>query len=124
MAGMASTENISVGLLDTREDDWPAELLRSIWREQQHRLTARIAVIERATVAIEHDCLGEELRAQAQRAAHTLAGSIGIFGLEDAGAAAHALELELACPAPERTAAIRELLVRLMQAGDSGSQSL
>ncbi|NJP12539.1 MAG: response regulator, partial [Leptolyngbyaceae cyanobacterium RU_5_1] len=43
-----------------------------------------LSVIERAVVAISTHTLTQELRQQAQREAHTLKGSLGLFGLEEA----------------------------------------
>jgi HPt (histidine-containing phosphotransfer) domain-containing protein len=76
-------------------------------------LVERIEVIERATSALEEDQLSEQLRAEAERAAHMLAGSLGIFGSQTASDVARDLELALARPAPQRARAVRGLLSRL-----------
>jgi hypothetical protein len=103
----------SIGIPGVKDAGWPVDLVQSVWVEQRHLLAERVDVIERAALALEEDCLGEELRAQAQRAAHMLAGSVGIFGLQRAGEAARDLELELARPSPERAPIVRRLLSRL-----------
>jgi HPt (histidine-containing phosphotransfer) domain-containing protein len=101
------------------DNGWPVDLLQSIWSEQYELLADRIGVIERATSALEDDSLEEGLRVQAQRAAHMLAGSIGVFGFQQAGEAARDLELELelalACPTPGRASILRSLLLSLHQ---------
>jgi len=89
---------------------WPVDLLQSVWSGQRELMAERIDVIERAAAALEEGRLEEQLRVQAQRVAHMLAGSIGIFGFQQAGEAARELELELASPALERASTVRSLL--------------
>jgi HPt (histidine-containing phosphotransfer) domain-containing protein len=102
---------------------WTADALRSVWARQQGRVHARIALIERAVTALADDRLDTDLRADAERAAHMLAGSLGMFGYVDAAGAAHELEAELAHPTPERTAALPALVLRL-RSGVQGPVSL
>lgn len=104
--------NRSIGIPD-KHDGWPVDLLRAVWSEQQPLLAERIEVVERATSALEEDRLGEELRVEAQRAAHMLAGSLGIFASQTASEVARDLELALARPAPQQAPAVREMLSRL-----------
>jgi len=92
---------------------WTVEALRSVWRHQQSRVSDRIAVIERALAALAEDRLEDDLRAQAERAAHMLAGSIGMFGFLAASDAARELEVELAQPTPDRAPALAALAARL-----------
>jgi HPt (histidine-containing phosphotransfer) domain-containing protein len=92
---------------------WTVEALSSVWEHQQSRVSARIEVIERAVAALGEDHLSVDLKADAERAAHMLAGSIGMFGFIDASDAAHALELELAHPTPERAPVLSALLATL-----------
>jgi chemotaxis protein histidine kinase CheA len=110
---MASTSDRLIGTPGAQRAGWPVDLLQAIWSEQQPLLDERIGVIERAASALDQNRLGERLRAEAQRAAHMLAGSIGIFGFDDASQAAHALELELACPSRERAQTMHALTSRL-----------
>ena len=102
---------------------WTADALRSVWTRQQGRIHARIALIERAVTALAEDRLDAALRADAERAAHMLAGSLGMFGFSGAADAAHELEAELAHPTPNRTAALPALLLRL-RSGVQGPVSL
>jgi HPt (histidine-containing phosphotransfer) domain-containing protein len=108
----SSSDNRSIGIPDN-EVGWPVDLLRTVWNEQRPLLAQRIEVIEHATSALEENRLGEELRAEAQRAAHMLAGSLGIFGSQTASDVARDLEMALARPAPQRAPAVRGLLSRL-----------
>jgi HPt (histidine-containing phosphotransfer) domain-containing protein len=102
---------------------WTADALRSVWARQQSRIHARIALIERAVTALAEDRLDAGLRADAERAAHMLAGSLGVFGFIGASDAARELEAELAHPTPEGTAALPALLSRL-RSGVQGPVSL
>ncbi|MGO9447162.1 MAG: diguanylate cyclase [Solirubrobacteraceae bacterium] len=61
----------------------------------------RLDLIERAVSALTADELDEQLRVQAQRAAHTLIGSVGTFGFIHACEATRELELALADPGPD-----------------------
>ncbi len=92
---------------------WTVEALRTVWEHQRSRVSDRIGVIERAVAALEEDRLDADLRADAERTAHMLAGSIGMFGFIDASGAARELELELAHPTPDRAPVLSALLARL-----------
>jgi HPt (histidine-containing phosphotransfer) domain-containing protein len=105
------------------EAAWTADALRSVWERQQGRVHARIALIERAVTALAEGRLDTDLGADAERAAHMLAGSLGMFGYVDACGAAHELEAELAHPTPDRAAALPGLLSRLRR-GVQGPVSL
>jgi HPt (histidine-containing phosphotransfer) domain-containing protein len=108
---------------DTEHAAWTVAALRSVWEHQQDRVSDRIDVIERAIAALADDRLDTDLRADAERAAHMLAGSLGMFGFIGASGAAHELEAELAHPTPDRTAALPALLSRL-RSGVQGPVSL
>ncbi|HEX3693509.1 MAG TPA: Hpt domain-containing protein [Solirubrobacteraceae bacterium] len=112
---MQQADDRSIATADSVDAGWSIELLRSVWNEQRPVLFRRVETIEQAATALEHDRLGEQLRSDAQRAAHMLAGSLAIFGLTDAGEAARELELVLepARCAPERAQTVLRLLARL-----------
>jgi HPt (histidine-containing phosphotransfer) domain-containing protein len=92
---------------------WTADALRSVWKHQQNRVDERIGVIERAIAALASDSLDADLRRDAERAAHMLAGSVGMFGFLDASDAAHILESELAHPTLDRAPTLFALLARV-----------
>jgi Hpt domain len=92
---------------------WTVEALRSVWERQQDRVGDRIDVIEHAIAALASDRLDTDLRRDAERAAHMLAGSIGMFGFIRASTAARDLELQLAHPTPDRAPALSALLLRV-----------
>jgi chemotaxis protein histidine kinase CheA len=92
---------------------WTAEALRSVWERQYERVSERIGVVERALVALGEDRLDNESRGDAERAAHMLAGSVGMFGFLDASDAAHQLESELPQATVDRASELLVLLGRL-----------
>ncbi|HYM45982.1 MAG TPA: Hpt domain-containing protein [Solirubrobacteraceae bacterium] len=87
--------------------------LRSVWEHQRDRVHDRIDVLDRGIVALARGRLDAGLRRDSERAAHTLAGSIGIFGFIEASEAARDLELELAHPTTDRAPALSALLLRV-----------
>lgn len=94
---------------------WTVDALRSVWERQHDRVSERIGVVEQALRALSEDRLDDELRADAERAAHMLAGSVGMFGFLDASDAARELESDLAQATPDRTTALLALLGRLRE---------
>lgn len=94
---------------------WTVDALRSVWERQNERVSERIGVIEQALMALGVDSLDIELRSDAERAAHMLAGSVGMFGFLDASDAAHELESELPQATADRTSELLALLRRLRQ---------
>jgi chemotaxis protein histidine kinase CheA len=92
-----------------------AAALRSVWERQHDRVSERIGVVEQALVALGEDRLDGELRGNAERAAHILAGSVGMFGFLDASDAARELESELPHATPDRTPLLSALLERLRE---------
>ena len=104
-------------------DAWTLQALRSVWTHQRGRVEERIGVIERAAAALAEDRLDPGLRADAERAAHMLAGSLGMFGFLDASSAARELEAELARPSEERVVQL-PVLVRRLRDGIEGQVSL
>jgi chemotaxis protein histidine kinase CheA len=89
---------------------WTVDALRSVWEHQQGRMDERIETIERALAVLASGGLDADLRREAQRAAHMLAGSLGMFGFVRASRAARNLELELACSTSERAPVLSSLL--------------
>jgi Hpt domain len=111
---MDSSTETSVGARGAREEArhgaWTVDELRLVWEHQRGWVDSRIAVIEHALAALADGRLDADLRGDAERAAHTLAGSVGTFGFIRACKAARRLELELAHPTPERAPALSALL--------------
>jgi hypothetical protein len=104
----------SIGALDARTRA-VEEALSTIWVQQRNRTGGRVAVLERAIAALAAGRLDAGLRGEAQRAAHQLAGTVGIFGFLSASQAAGRLEVELERPACARAPALFALLQRISE---------
>jgi diguanylate cyclase (GGDEF)-like protein len=78
-----------------RDGALAADTLQFVWEHHRAETLESVGVIERALARLSGGELDEELRREAGRAAHMLAGSVGTFGFMDASALAHDLELEL-----------------------------
>ncbi len=89
---------------------WDADALAAVWEGQHDAVDERLAVIEQATHALVEGRLDADLTDSAQRAAHMLAGSLGMFGFGDASAAAVSVEFALSRPTPDRAAELSALL--------------
>lgn len=109
----ASASASAVGESRQAGSAWTVDVLRSVWAHQQSRVDERIGVIERAVAALANGGLDTALREDAERAAHMLAGSLGMFGFVGASDAARELELELAHPKPDRAPALSALVLRV-----------
>jgi HPt (histidine-containing phosphotransfer) domain-containing protein len=83
------------GRPEPRSAAWTVAALRSVWARQQDRIGERLDTIECALAALAGDGLDPELRRSAERAAHMLAGSVGMFGFLSAGQMARELEERL-----------------------------
>ncbi len=88
---------------------WTIDALSSVWERQRGRVHERIALIERATAALASGEQDPELARDAQRAAHMLAGSLGMFGFSDASQAAREIEIGLERPTAESAPALSAL---------------
>jgi len=97
-APAAERHDAAVG--DPVDAAWTLEALRSVWEHQHDRVHERIDLIERAIAALANDDLDPSLKREAGRAAHMLAGSLGMFGFVSAADAARSLESGLTHPTP------------------------
>jgi hypothetical protein len=104
--------------------EWDARIVASIWEQQRHRVDDRIDTIERATRALADAKLNAELRARAERAAHMLAGSVGMFGFNHAATAAGLLEHGFSHPTPARAPELRALLDTIRRDINAGTSNL
>jgi HPt (histidine-containing phosphotransfer) domain-containing protein len=95
---------------------WSVDALRTVWARQQGQVSERIGVLESALAALADGRLEADLRCEAERAAHILAGSLGMFGFVSASGPARKLEQELARPEPRWTPGLAELLEQLRAA--------
>ncbi len=91
----------------------PTDALRAVWRKHRAGVLKRVELIERALRALTVAELDEQLRVEAQHAAHSLIGSTGTLGFLGASEAARELERELADPSPARTPVMSELIAAI-----------
>jgi HPt (histidine-containing phosphotransfer) domain-containing protein len=92
---------------------------RAVWDRHHAGLLAKVGVIDHAIAVLSTAELDEQLRGEAQRCAHMLSGSLGIFGFTQASEAAHELELEFAQPAQVRAPTLSTLVVIVRRALDA-----
>lgn len=84
--------------------------MRAVWEQHRGGILAKVGLIEQAVSALGTDRFDDELRAEAQRSAHMLSGSLGMFGFNRASEAARELELEFAGATSARTTTLSTLL--------------
>ncbi|MGH8582877.1 MAG: Hpt domain-containing protein [Gammaproteobacteria bacterium] len=73
-----------------------AEGIGAIWLRSKMIFLERVTVIEHALALLIEDSLDPGARSEAERAAHTLAGSLGTFGVGHGSTLARALEQRIA----------------------------
>ncbi|MDX2239447.1 MAG: response regulator [Leptolyngbyaceae cyanobacterium bins.302] len=66
--------------------------INRIWHRFKGRISEQVGVLEQAVIAVERALLDQDLRQQARQEAHTLAGSLGTFGLPDGSKLARQIE--------------------------------
>ncbi|MBD2505273.1 response regulator [Anabaena azotica] len=66
--------------------------IAGIWQKFYGRVDEQVRVLEQAAIALTQKALNWELRSQATREAHTLAGSLGTFGLPEGSKLARKIE--------------------------------
>jgi diguanylate cyclase (GGDEF)-like protein len=89
---------------------------KQLWERFQGTMLERVAVLERAAVALLDKSLDQDLRRQAEREAHKLAGSLGMYGYPLGTAWAREIEQVLIGDAhllPAQALRLSELVVAL-----------
>ena len=66
--------------------------LAGVWERFKGRISEQVSVLEQATTALLNETLAQELRTQAEREAHTLAGGLGTFGFTKGSQLARKIE--------------------------------
>jgi diguanylate cyclase (GGDEF)-like protein len=69
-----------------------SQQLAIIWKRHQEKFQQRLNLVEQAITALEANALDEAMRRQAKLETHTMAGSLGSFGLAEATRLARQLE--------------------------------
>jgi HPt (histidine-containing phosphotransfer) domain-containing protein len=108
----------------TTDDPGLSAALAAIWERQRGEMLRRVDVIEDALAALVDDRLDEPARADAEGAAHKVAGSAGSFGFARASQSAREIELALrdgsaAADAARLLALARELRADFTKDGGS-----
>lgn len=73
-----------------------AAAMQRMWTQYRSQMEERAAVLKDAAVALAADALNEDGRRAAEKTAHTLAGTLGTFGLADGTTLAREAETLLA----------------------------
>lgn len=77
---------------DPQMQDRVRQLLSQLWEQHKPTLHERAELLIRASEALQCGTLSDKLREEARSAAHKLAGALGTFGHNEAGARARELE--------------------------------
>ncbi len=86
--------------LSTEIEKQAIEAATAVWQRVKNKLDSRVTAIERATDAVLQNNLGDELRQQAITAAHKLAGSLGMFDVDEGSRLAKEIQEILQLPQP------------------------
>jgi diguanylate cyclase (GGDEF)-like protein len=89
-------ENITPSLAHPINTPTLQAAIAGIWEEFKDKIISRVAVLDQATKALLAGRLSDELRQEAQREAHKLAGSLGTFGFCEGSCLAREIEQILA----------------------------
>jgi diguanylate cyclase (GGDEF)-like protein len=92
--------------------------IAEIWERSKETILGRVTVLEQAVLALLEGQLANELRRQAEREAHKLAGAIGTFGFAEGSRLARKIEQMLQVEAslePSQVLRLSELVVALRQ---------
>lgn len=88
-------------------------LLADLWQRHLPSTRERLAVLDRAAMAVSANNFDEPTRAEAQAIAHKLSGNLGMFGYQQAGAIAGEIEHILKAPAPNTFSLLVPLVEQL-----------
>jgi DNA-binding response OmpR family regulator len=92
--------------------------IHQIWHRFKDRVSEQVGVLEQMVIALRQKELGQDLRSQAWQEAHTLAGSLGTFGLPEGSRLARQIEKTLHAEHPlsqDEAANLQEWVMALRQ---------
>lgn len=101
--------------------------IEAIWEKSRKDIAQRLATLEEAVVALRAGNLSDALRARAERDAHKLAGSLGMFGFPTGSELAREVEVALGAgggPALGDVPRIAELVLALRDEYDTRTAGL
>jgi len=91
-----STPNLadqnSLSKIDEPTQQQTLAIVNRIWHRFKQRVSEQVGVLEQAVEALGQPELAQDLRQQARQEAHTLAGSLGTFGLPEGSKLARQIE--------------------------------
>ena len=93
-------------------EDKTAALLRALWEKNRPIVEERLATLDRALAAAASGGLSGDLRKEAAKAAHNLAGALGMYGYEEGTRVAREIDALLSSDVPG-VAHLEELIARL-----------
>ncbi len=128
LAETSSRANIVPVKLEAGKQAQHATMLAEAWEEYRHKSLERLDVLEQSVRVLQSGSLKPEQQKQACAEAHTLVGTLGTFGLEDASQLARKLEHLLQTEsdrAPDRTSLLNALVsaLRMKIEGKSSGQA-
>jgi diguanylate cyclase (GGDEF)-like protein len=97
--------------------------VQTIWQQVKETLLERVAQIQQAAIAAQEGNLTDALKDQAEKAAHKLAGSLGMFGSDHGSQIAQQLEQLFALKTRLRSSQIKKL-AQLAQALQQALQQM
>jgi DNA-binding response OmpR family regulator/HPt (histidine-containing phosphotransfer) domain-containing protein len=104
-----SIEPTSTSINQTATGSELPQFLTDIWNRHHAQILDRVASIDRVIIALKNESLSTEIRHEAWQSAHTLAGTLGTFGLSGGSQIAKQIELCLEATADLTPAQIPEL---------------
>ena len=82
----------SEAIEESKVESQTTDEITNIWQQVKEAIDRRVAVLEQAVALLFQNKLSEELRQQAERDAHKLAGSLGMFGSDEGSRLAQEIE--------------------------------
>ncbi len=85
---------------ENRPEDQVLALVSQIWHKSKEKIVARIDTLEQATIELLDGRLETDLRREAEREAHKLAGSLTTFGFPEGSRLARDIEQSFQADSP------------------------
>jgi HPt (histidine-containing phosphotransfer) domain-containing protein len=97
---MASSASPPIQADEGQNQQQTLTAVTKIWERFKEVTITRVVVLEQAVIALLEGTLSDELRRQAEREAHKVAGSAGTFGFAEGSRLARTMEQMLQAEAP------------------------
>ena len=122
----ATPPSHSEGPPDSATQQKAMESVAELWERFKETIMGRVAVLEKSTMALLEGALDDDLRQDAQREAHKLAGSVGLFGFSRGSGLAQEIEHALLQEADldqGQVLRLSQMVVALRQELENGASS-